>query len=364
MSSISEILETLAQRRDLSDGQATAAFEALLAGDMTTAQAGAFLMGLRAKGETADELAAGVRACLAASRPVPGLSGPRIDTCGTGGDCRRSFNCSTTVALILASMGYKVVKHGNRSVSSSCGSADILEAMKLPLDIPPEGVAGELDKTGFAFLFAPAYHPAFKNVVPVRKELGIRTLFNMMGPLLNPARPTHQLLGVAEPRLMPLMAEVLARSGVTRAAVIHGAEGFDEVTPFGPARVFWVEEGRVTEGVIDPAELGLGGGKPSDVAVKDKDDALLAMRDLLSGKGHIIMQHMVMLNLAVALFVLGAAPDMQTAAMLARGAIYDGAAAAHFGMAEGGFAKPANPFAALADDDEVSFASLNKGGGC
>ncbi len=364
MSSISEILETLAQRRDLTDEQAGAAFGALLAGDMSTAQAGAFLMGLRAKGETADELAAGVRACLGAARPVPDLSGPRIDTCGTGGDCRRSFNCSTAVALFLAAMGHKVVKHGNRSVSSSCGSADILEAMELPLDTPPEGVAGELERIGFAFLFAPAYHPAFKNVVPVRKELGIRTLFNILGPLLNPARPTHQLLGVADPRLMPLMAEVLARSGIERAAVIHGAEGFDEITPFGPARVLWVENGTVTEGVIDPHELGLGGGKPADVAVKDKDDALLAMRDLLSGKGHIIMQHMVMLNLAAALHVLGAAPDMQTAAMLARGAVFDGAAAGRFGLDGGDFSKAANPFAALADDAEVSFADLNKGGGC
>lgn len=328
-----EILESLARREHLTPGQAEEAFSLLLSGEMTPAQAGAFLMGLRAKGETADELAAGVNVCLRAARPVPGLSGPRIDTCGTGGDNRCSFNCSTAVALILAAMGHKVVKHGNRSVSSSCGSADVLEALGLPLDLPPEDVAAELARTSFAFLFAPAYHPAFKNVGPVRRDLGLRTLFNVMGPLLNPARPTHQIVGVAEPDLMPVVAEVLARSGVERAAVVHGAEGFDEVTPFGPSRVLWIEGGRVAEGVIDPDALGLGGGRPKDVAVAGRDEALLAMRELLAGKGHIIMQHMVMLNLAVALYVLGEAGDMQSAAMQARGAVFDGAAATLFAPA-------------------------------
>ncbi|EPR36306.1 Anthranilate phosphoribosyltransferase [Desulfovibrio sp. X2] len=333
MAEIREILETLAKRRDLTAEQAGGAFAGLLAGEMSPAQAGAFLMGLRAKGATAEELSAGVEACLGEARLVPNLSGPRIDTCGTGGDCRNSFNCSTAVALTLAAMGHKVVKHGNRSVSSSCGSADILEAMGIRLDLPPEEVAAELERTGFVFLFAPAYHPAFKHVVPIRRELAIPTVFNVMGPLLNPARPTHQLLGVADQTLMPLMAEVLARSGVTRAAVVHGAEGFDEVTPFGPSRVLWVENGTVREDCIDPAKLGLGGGRPSDVSVAGPDEALCAMRDLLSGQGHIIMQHMLMLNLAVALYVLGDAPDLETAAMQARAAVFEGAAGRRFEVA-------------------------------
>ena len=299
--------------------------------DLSPGQAGALLMGLRAKGETAGEVAEAVAACLARARLVPNLSGPRIDTCGTGGDCRGSFNCSTAVGLVLAAMGHKVVKHGNRSVSSSCGSADVLEALGFALDTEPEAVAGELARTGFVFLFAPNYHPAFKHVVPLRRELGIRTLFNLLGPLLNPARPTHQILGVASAAVMPLVAESLALSGVSRAAVIHGALGYDELTPFGLNEVLFVKDGEITEAHIDPAPLGLAGGKPENVTVAGKDEALQVLKELLDGYGPLVMQHMLTLNLAVALHLLEDV-SIEEGAMRASAMLLSGDAGRHFGI--------------------------------
>ena len=189
---ISEVLELLAGRQSLTDEQADFMFAELMDGHMTEAQTGAFFMGLRAKGEDSTDLAAGVRAGLSHAKKIPGYDGTReepvIDTCGTGGDGQCSFNNSTVVSLFLADMGFTVAKHGNRALSSSCGSADALEALGIPLDQTPEEAAAGLDKYNFTFLFAPVYHPAFKYVMPVRQQLGIRTLFNFMGPLLNPAR--------------------------------------------------------------------------------------------------------------------------------------------------------------------------------
>ncbi len=335
-----EILETLAQGRDLKRSQADDAFGRLMRGELSEAQAAALLMGLRAKGETADELAAGVAACLQHTRMVPGIGGSgqstppmpevRIDTCGTGGDNKGSFNCSTCVALVLAAMGHKVVKHGNRSVSSTCGSADVLEAMGLPLDLGPEDVPAALEKDNFAFLFAPNFHPAFKYVVPVRKALGIRTLFNMMGPLLNPARPTHQILGVPQKAMMPLMARTLVENGVTRAAVVHGHGGYDELCPFGPNTILWVRDGKIEEEILDPLAIGLGGGTPANVQVNNKAEALDVLRDLLDGHGPVVMQQMLLLNLTVALMLLDDDMDLYGATMKARLALMSGDAGRKF----------------------------------
>lgn len=326
-----QILETLAQRRDLSAEQATAAFTALMDGALTPGTAGALLMGLRSKGETEVELAAMVDVCLARARKVPGIQGPCIDTCGTGGDNRSSFNCSTATALVLAAMGYRVVKHGNRSVSGVCGSADVLEALGLPVKVEPAEVAPALERTGFAFLFAPHYHPAFRHVMPLRRELAIRTLFNLLGPLLNPARPTHQVLGVAAPELMPLVARTLVRTGVQRAAVVHGAGGFDELTPFGPNRILWVRDGEIHEEFVDGASLGLSGGKPENVAVADKLEAVQVLRALLDGYGPIVMQHMLTLNLAVAIALLDDVP-LEQAAFKASSALFERVAVSRFGI--------------------------------
>ncbi|SKA71935.1 anthranilate phosphoribosyltransferase [Paucidesulfovibrio gracilis DSM 16080] len=312
-----QVLELLLEGKALSDDQADGMFEELLSGNLGQAAAGAFLMGLRAKGEDSTDLAAGVRAGLKHARQITGLSGPRIDTCGTGGDGKNSFNCSTATALFLADMGHQVVKHGNRAVSSSCGSADALEALGCELNTEPEQVAAELDRNHFVFLFAPAYHPAFKHIAPVRQGMGIRTLFNFMGPLLNPARPTHQLLGVSDPDMLNLMGETLLLTGVERALLIHGAGGYDELTTFGPARGYYIEKGRMDKTVVDPVRLGFRRFSPEAVEVEGKEHAVAVLRDILKGRGPEPMMQMVALNLAACLHILGEG-DMESCSEVAR----------------------------------------------
>lgn len=328
---ISDILETLAKGRNLSEIQAAEAFGGLVSGEVGPAQAGALLLGLRAKGESPLEVATGVKECLKKANLVSGLDGPRIDTCGTGGDCKSSFNCSTAVALLLASLGHQVVKHGNRSVSSKCGSADVLEGLGFTLSVEPGAVANELAKRNFVFLFAPAFHPAFKHVVPIRKELGIRTVFNIMGPLLNPAQPTHQVLGVGDDSLMELVAGVLALTGVQRAAVVHGAGGYDELTPFGVNRVLYVDNGQVTEDSLDPADYGLHDTREKQVVVGGPEEGVKAMKALLLGKGNEVMAKMAALNLAMGLHLLTGG-DFKDCALQAVDAVASGRAAKHFGQ--------------------------------
>jgi anthranilate phosphoribosyltransferase len=299
-----EVLERLAIGKDLSEDEALTSFRAMYKGEMPASCVGAFLMGLKTKGETGLEIACGVKAALEQANLVPGLAGNRIDTCGTGGDNTCSFNCSTAVALYLAALGHQVVKHGNRSVSSTCGSADVLEALGLPLVVAPDDVVDRLAKKNFVFLFAPNFHPAFKRIMPIRKELGARTLFNIMGPLLNPARPTHQLLGVPTARFVPLVAEALSLTGVKNAAVVHGAGGFDELSPFGPAEVVWVRDGWMRRDRLDPQDFGIPRHKIADVAVSGRDEAVKVLRGLLSGQGPAAMLDMLILNLGVALHLM------------------------------------------------------------
>ncbi|WP_419778571.1 anthranilate phosphoribosyltransferase [Maridesulfovibrio sp.] len=301
---INEALTALSVGQDLTTEQADGVFEELFSGEMTNAQAGALLMGLRAKGEKAVEVAAGVRAALREAKLVKGINSPCIDTVGTGGDGSNSFNCSTAVSLYLADMGYLVTKHGNRAVSSTCGSADVLEAMGISLDVSVNEARDVLIRDKFVFLFAPNYHPAFAKIAPIRKELGIPTLFNLMGPLLNPVRPTHQIVGVGRPEILRLMAEVLVLSNVEKAYVVHGAGNFDELTPFGINDAILVEDGKLTEVKIDPAEYGFELSKPEEVAVKDRDEALAAMRKVLSGKAPQPMLDMVAINLGAAISIL------------------------------------------------------------
>ncbi len=324
---VAEILEILAQRQPLTDDQADFMFEELMSGKLTDAQAGAFLMGLRAKGEDSTDLAAGVRAGLAHANKIPGFEGERpepvIDTCGTGGDGQCSFNNSTAVSLFLADMGVTVAKHGNRALSSSCGSADALEALGVPIDLTPEQAAEGLEKYHFAFLFAPVYHPAFKYIMPVRQQLGIRTLFNFMGPLLNPARPSHQLLGVGAPDQLFLMGETLLLTGVKRAIIFAGAGGFDELTTWGVNRGYIINEGRMEKLVIDPARLGFDKHDPTDVRVEGKDDAVAKLKEILAGNGSPAMMDMVALNLAGCLHILDKG-SMRECADMARDVVNQG----------------------------------------
>ncbi|MDR2504459.1 MAG: anthranilate phosphoribosyltransferase [Deltaproteobacteria bacterium] len=302
---LTDIMETLAQGHDLAPDEARDAFAGLLDGDLAPAQAGALLLGLRAKGETPEEMGAAVTAVLERAVPVPPVQGTCIDVVGTGGDAKSSFNCSTAVALSLAGLGHKVLKHGNRSVSSRCGSADVLELLGIPLDVPPEEVPHVLERENFVFLFAPRYHPSFKHVMPIRRELGVRTVFNLLGPLVNPARPTHHFLGVARPEHLPLVAGALARASQGQGAVVHGAGGYDELTPLGRASLMFVRHGTTRPGSLDPADYGFASCTEQDLAVSGPEEAALRLRELLRGGGPEPMRDTLALNLGFALYLLG-----------------------------------------------------------
>lgn len=302
--SVRALLDTLARREDLSADMAAAGFAALLDGRMSAAQAGAFLMGLRMKGESALELAHATRAALARAVRVDGIEGACIDVVGTGGDGRSSFNCSTATALTLAGLGFNVIKHGNRAVSSACGSADALEGLGIPLDVAPADVPALVRERHFAFLFAPRFHPSFANVGPLRRELGLRTLFNLLGPMINPARPSHLCMGVARPELVPLIAETLRHSHLRKAAIVCGAGGYDELTPLGPATISLLEDGRISPLPLNPADYGFAPCTPAELAVHDREEAVAVLRALLCGEGPEPMRRMLALNVGLSLYLL------------------------------------------------------------
>lgn len=303
---MSHILEALAEKTDLTEEMASTAFNRLMDGELSPAQAGALLLGLRTKGETPLEMSEAVRAVLDRAVPLPRMSGTIMDVVGTGGDRRFSFNCSTATALTLAGLGHKVLKHGNRSVSSNCGSADVLERLGIRLDLPPENVPIQLARENFVFLFAPHYHPSFRHIMPVRREMGVRTLFNLLGPLVNPARPTHGLIGVPDPDILPLLAGTLARLGGTHTAVVCGAGNYDELTPIGPADVILVHDSTQQTLRLDPREYGFEPCTPEDLAVSGPKHAEHVLREILSGKGPKAMRDMLAFNLGLALFMLEA----------------------------------------------------------
>lgn len=321
---LSSALERLACGRDLSASMAVETFGALMDGRMTPAQAGCFLMGLRAKGESPLELSQAVRAALARAVRVEGIEGKVIDVVGTGGDGMRSFNCSTLSALILAGMGYKVVKHGNRAISSACGSADVLEGIGIELECDPQTALRHLDEHNFAFLYAPNFHPAFKNVGPIRKELGFRTIFNMLGPMINPAAPSHLLMGVAAPDMVELAANTLLHTGVQVAAVVYGSGGYDEITPLGPAEAALVRGGRISRIELDPAAFGIAPCSADDLAVGSKEEAIAVFSELLKGRGPGPMLDMATLNVGMAIYILEDGQNLETCMARARAAVMSG----------------------------------------
>lgn len=313
---IKDIMEYLGNRQDLTASMAQSGFDMLMDGRMTPAQAGAFLMGLRAKGESPLELAYAVRAALARAIHVKSVPEDSIDIVGTGGDGRNSFNCSTAAALTLAGMGYHVVKHGNRAVSSTSGTADALESLGITLEKNPDNVLASLHKTNFGFFFAPYCHPAFKNIGPLRRELCIRTLFNLLGPMINPARPPYLLMGVARPEMVQLVADTLVQSPLKRACVVYGAGGYDEVTPMGPAQVLLLDHGTIEPLELDPLRFDIGPCKVEDLTVSSKEEAGAVLKALLQGRGPQHMQDMVILNAGLAIFILE--PNLSLAACMAK----------------------------------------------
>jgi len=318
-------LQRLVSHEALSTEEAAAAMRAIMSGDVTPGQVGGFLMALRTKGETVDELDGFARTALEFANPVSPPA-PVLDTCGTGGDRSGTFNISTLSAVVVAGAGVPVAKHGNRAASSHCGSADLLEALGVKIDLDAAGVERCLGEAGIGFMFAPVFHPAFRHAGPVRGELRVPTSFNFLGPLTNPARPIAQVVGVSDERMLPLMAEVLARRG-TRAKLFRGEDGLDELTTTSPSMVLDVRDGEVRESRLDPTVHGIARATRDDLRGGDPAESASIARSVLAGDPG-PKRDIVLLNAGAALEVAGAAADLHEGLRLASASIDDGKAAA------------------------------------
>jgi anthranilate phosphoribosyltransferase len=321
---VKDALARIARGERLTEAQAARAMSVIMDGEATPAQIGALLLGLAVRGETEDEIVGFARTMR--SRAVPLRSRGAVDTCGTGGDGAGTFNISTVASLVVAACGVPVAKHGNRSASGSCGSADVLEALGVKIDAPAETVQRSLDEVGWAFLFAPGFHASTRHAVGPRRELGVRTAFNLLGPLTNPACPEAQVVGVPRPELTAFLARCLARLGVRRAWVVHGA-GLDEIALSGPTTVAAIENGSVRAFEVGPEDAGLD--RADAAALRGGDaatNAEIAGGVLQGARGP--RRDVVMLNAAAALLVAGRVGDLREGASLAAAAIDEGRAAA------------------------------------
>jgi anthranilate phosphoribosyltransferase len=317
MSALHDALQSLIDGRSLSDADAEDAIGEIMDGGAPDAVVGAFLVALKMKGAEADELAGAVRAMIARARPLNLRNGDVLDTCGTGGDGASTFNISTGAALIAAAAGVPVAKHGNRAISGTVGTADVLEAMGVKIDCDPEGLQRCLDEAGCCHIFAQAYHPAFKNIAPLRRELRIRTIFNLMGAIGSPARPHFHLLGVAEENLIQPMARALKALGTRRAMVVHGGDGIDEIAISGPTRVAELRDGELTEYEITPESLGVRRGDHRALTIANLDDAVRVLHGALDG-GAGPAQDVLALNGGAAIYVGGKAASLKEGVDAAR----------------------------------------------
>lgn len=314
------------KRQDLTAEQAEAAMHIIMTGQATPAQIGAYLIALRMKGETIDEITGSARAMRGVAVPVSVDLGGRAvyDTCGTGGDGAGTFNISTAAAFVVAGTGRTVAKHGNRAASSQCGSADVLAALGLNLDLTPEQVSVALGEVGIAFFFAPKFHPAMRHAIGPRKEIGQRTIFNVLGPLNNPARANVQVVGVYDPTLTEPLARVLGDLGSRAAFVIHGHGGTDELNPGGPNRVSHLKDGAVRTFDLDPAEFGFDRTQMHELQGGTPDDNAALLRGILTGQVNGAQRSAVLLNAAAAL--AAETGDLHQAVAEARQALDSGAA--------------------------------------
>jgi anthranilate phosphoribosyltransferase len=320
------LLEQLLQNRSLSSDQAQALMRGWLAEVIDPVLTGALLAALRAKGACGDELAAMARVLREAS-PIPAgrPALPLVDTCGTGGDGADSFNISTAVAFVAAACGAHVAKHGNRSASGKVGSADVLEALGVSLQAPAPQVLAALPRAGVTFLFAPGWHPALVGLAPLRRSLGVRTVFNLLGPLVNPLRPEAQVLGVARPDLLDPMAEALAQLGLNRAVVVHGAGGLDEASLAGVNQLRLVEGGRVDSQELEPSSLGLAQAPVEALQGGDLQGNRAILEAVLQGHGSQAQTDVVALNTALVLWAAGVTADVAEGVEKARAALQSAA---------------------------------------
>jgi anthranilate phosphoribosyltransferase len=319
-----QYLNQLVRGESLSEPEASRAMELIMRDEATPIQIAGFIVALRVKGETVEELAGLARTARAMATPID-VDGDLLDTCGTGGDGSGSFNISTLAAIVAAACGARVAKHGNRAASSTCGSADVLEALGVRIDLPPAGVAACIREAGIGFLFAPIFHPSFRYASQPRKELGVRTVFNVLGPLCNPAGARRQALGVPEPRLAEKMAEVLVRLDVERALVFH-ADGLDELSTVGPSLVIELLDGGRRAYQLDAEELGLPRASREDLRGGGPAENAVIAREVLEGAPG-PRRDVVLLNASAALRAAGLARDWKEGLSLAAEAIDRGAAA-------------------------------------
>ena len=334
---ISEAVKTLVERRDLTRIEAAAAMEAIMSGAATNAQIAAFLTALRMKGETVEELIGfaqvmrqkAVRVRTRGAEVSASLTGTDremlIDTCGTGGDASGTFNVSTATAFVVAGAGLKVAKHGNRSASSLCGSADVVEALGVSLELTPQQVARCVDEIGIGFLYAPLLHTAMKHVMAARREMGIRTVFNLLGPLTNPASANAQVIGVASESLTEPLARVLAELGTLRAFVVHGADGLDEISNTGESRLSEVREGLVRTYSVGPEDFGLPRASIAELQGGDRQQNAQIIREILAGSVG-ARRNIVLMNAAAALVAGARAQELKEGVRLAAESIDSGAA--------------------------------------
>jgi anthranilate phosphoribosyltransferase len=334
---ITDALHRIADhRQSLSREEARGVMSEILAGECTDAQIAAFLVALHMKGESVEEIVGFAEAIRLAASPLHiqnstvDVSGTGrdalIDTCGTGGDASGTFNISTATALVVAGAGVRVAKHGNRSVTSKCGSADVMEALGVNISLSPARLAACLQEVGIAFLFAPAVHSAMKFVQPARRELRLRTVFNLLGPLTNPAQASAQVVGVYSVELVEKLAQALSMLGLRRAMVVHGLDGLDEITITGPTRIAEVRDGRVHSYEVTPEEFGMNRSSLDDIAGGDAAENAGIIRDILGGKKS-ARRDVVLLNAAAALVAAGRGDHLAEALPLAATSIDSGAAA-------------------------------------
>jgi anthranilate phosphoribosyltransferase len=321
---IKDAIATLVIGKSLSMNQAESAMTEIMNGEVTPAQFGAFVTALRIKGETSDEIA-GMAKVMRAKAIQVHADGIVVDTCGTGGDNSSTFNISTAAAFVVAGAGLKVAKHGNRAASSQCGSADVLEALGVRIDLKAEQVERCLKEAGIGFMFAPSFHPAMKYAGPPRREIGIRTVFNILGPLTNPANAQAQVLGVADASLLEKMAEVLRALGCQHALVVHGEDGLDEITITGVTRVYELEGGRIRKYVISPEDFGFSRASLDTIRGSTPSDNAAQVRRILAGATG-PQREVVLMNAAAALVAGGKAKALPEGATFAAEAIDSGRA--------------------------------------
>ena len=320
-------LHAVAERRGLGAAEACQAMHAILAGDVSPAQIAAFLVALRMKGETVDELVGFARAMrsMAVRIDAGGDGAPLLDTCGTGGDGQSTFNISTIAAFVVAGAGVRVAKHGNRAASSHCGSADLLDALGIAIALAPEQVGRAIREIGIGFLFAPALHTAMKHAHPVRVELKMRTVFNLLGPLTNPAGATVQLVGAPSEHAAELMAGALAQLGLERGFVVHGSDGLDEITTTGPTTAFEIRGGRAERRTLTPEDFGVACAAPAALKGSDKEANVAIARAVLAGDAG-PQRDIVLVNASAALVAAGKASDFREGMQIAGESIDSGAA--------------------------------------